>query len=125
MRTLLLVSLLLGTAALAQEFPTKGPATGDPDKNASQPKVYQGCMIRTNGNVMLADQYNQDYKLVGNGRSFDSYVGKEVRVTATDVNPNDSSSDERSMSDAQPQNAPKTLSVESIEKVSDYCSSPK
>ena len=56
MRTLLLFFLLLGTSALAQEFPTKGPATGDPDKNASQPKVYQGCMIRTNGNVMLADQ---------------------------------------------------------------------
>ena len=125
MRTLLLVSLLLGTEAMAQEFPTKGPATGDPDKNASQPKLYHGCMIRTNGNVMLADQSNRDYKLVGNGRSLDSYVGKEVRITASDVNPNDASSDERSMSDGQPQNAPKTLSVESIEKVSDYCSSPK
>lgn len=125
MRPLLLISLFLATAALAQEFPTKGPATGDPDKNASQPKTYQGCVIRTSGNIMLADQSNRDYKLVGNGESFDAYVGKEVRITASDVNPNDTSSDERSMSDAQPQNAPKTLSVESIEKVSDYCSSPK
>ena len=125
MRTLLLVSLLLGTVAFAQEFPTKGPATGDPNKNASQPKTYEGCVIRANGSIMLADQSNRDYKLVGNGKSLDSYVGKEVRVTGADVNPNDPSSDERSVSDTQPQNGPKVLSVENIEKISDYCSSPK
>lgn len=125
MRTLLLVSLLLGTAAFAQEFPTKGPATGDPNKNASQPKIYQGCVIRTNGSIMLADRSNRDYRLVGNGKSLDSYVGKEVKVTASDVNPNDPSSDERSVSGTEPQNGPKVLSVENIEKVADYCSSPK
>jgi hypothetical protein len=125
MRTLLLISLFLGAAAMAQEFPTKGPATEDPNKNASQPKTYQGCVIRSSGSVMLADPFNRDYKLVGNGKSLDSYVGQEVKITAGDVNPNDSSSDERSLHDGNPQNAPKTLNVENIEKVSDYCSSPK
>jgi hypothetical protein len=110
---------------VAQEFPTKGPATKDPNKNASQPKIYQGCMIRANGSIMLADQYNRDYKLVGNGKKLESYVGQEVKITASDVNPNDPSSDERSVNDANPQNAPKSLSVENIEKVSNYCSSPK
>jgi hypothetical protein len=125
MRALLLTFLLTATAALAQEFPTKGPATKDPNKNASQPKVYQGCMIRSNGSIMLADQYNRDYKLVGNGKTLDSYVGQEVKITASDVNPNDPSSDERSVNDANPRNAPQALSVEDIEKVSNYCSSPK
>lgn len=125
MRTLFLTVLLAATAALAQEFPTKGPATKDPNENASQPKVYQGCMIRSNGSFMLADQANRDYKLVANGKSLDSYVGQEVKITASDVNPDDPSSNERSMSDGQTQNTPRTLSVQSIEKVSNYCSSPK
>jgi hypothetical protein len=125
MRALLLTFLLTATAALAQEFPTKGPATNDPNKNASQPKIYQGCMIRSSGSIMLADQENRDYKLVANGKSLDSYVGQEVQITAIDVNPNDSSSDERGMSDGQTQNTPRTLSVEDIQKVSNYCSSPK
>jgi hypothetical protein len=127
MRTLhlLLLSLSLSSAALAQEFPPKGPATGDPNENASRPKTYQGCVIRANKTIMLADQSNRDYKLVGDDKSLESYIGKEVRITATDVNTNDPSSDERSVSGTEPQNAPKSLSVENIEKVSDYCSSPK
>jgi hypothetical protein len=125
MRALFLTFLLVATAAVAQEFPTKGPATNDPNKNASQPKIYQGCVIRSNGSIMLADQQNRDYKLVGNGKKLDSYVGQEVKITASDVNPNDPSSDERSVNDANPRNAPQTLSVENVEKVSDYCRSPK
>ena len=46
-------------------------------------------------------------------------------MSASDVNPSDASSDERSMSDAKLQNTPKTLSVESIEKVSNYFRSLK
>jgi hypothetical protein len=125
MRALFLTFFLVANAAVAQEFPTKGPATNDPNKNASQPKIYHGCMIRSNGSIMLADQENRDYKLVGNGKKLDSYVGQEVKITASDVNPNDPSSDERSVNDANPQNAPHTLAVENIEKVSNYCSSPK
>jgi hypothetical protein len=125
MRTLFLTLLLTVTAALAQEFPTQGPATNDPNKNASQPKIYRGCMIRSSGSIMLADPSNRDYKLVANGKALDSYVGQEVRITATDSNPNDSSSDEHSMSDGQTQNTPRTLNVEDIQKVANYCSSPK
>jgi len=125
MRALFLSFFLVTTAALAQEFPTKEATTNDPDKNASQPKIYQGCMIRSSGSIMLADESNRDYKLIANGKTLDSYVGQEVKITASNVNPSDASSAERSRSDAQPQNTPPTLSVENIEKVSNYCSSPK
>jgi hypothetical protein len=110
---------------VAQEFPTKRPATNDPNANSSQPKTYQGCMIRSNGSIMLTDQANRDYKLIANGKSLDSYVGQEVKITAGDVNPGDPSSHERSMSDGQTENTPRTLNVEDIQKVSNYCSSPK
>jgi DNA/RNA endonuclease YhcR with UshA esterase domain len=125
MRKLLLTFLLLSIGAVAQEFPTQGPATQDHDKNSSRPKSYQGCVIRSNGSIMLADQYNRDYKLVGNGKSLDSYVGQEVKLTASNVNPSDPSSDERSISDGKPANSPQTLNVEDIAKVSDRCHSPK
>lgn len=125
MRTLFVTLLMFMATALAQEFPTKGPATKDPDKNASQPKIYQGCMIRANGSIMLADQENRDYKLVGHGKTLDSYVGQEVKITASDVNPGDPSSNQHGMSDGEAQNTPRTLSVEDIQKVSNYCRSPK
>ena len=82
-------------------------------------------MIRSNGSIMLTDQANRDYKLIANGKSLDSYVGQEVKITAGDVNPGDPSSDERNMSDGQTENTPRTLNVEDIQKVSNYCSSPK
>jgi hypothetical protein len=82
-------------------------------------------MIRANGSIMLADQENRDYKLVGNGKTLDSYVGQEVKITASDVNPGDPSSNQHGMSDGEAQNTPRTLSVEDIQKVSNYCRSPK
>ena len=124
MRPLFLM-FLFTAAAVAQEYPTKGPATNDPAAKSSQPKIYQGCMIRSSGSIMLADQANRDYKLIANGKPLDSFVGQEVKITASDVIPSDASSDERSTSDAKLQNTPQTLSVESIEKISNYCSSPK
>lgn len=125
MRSLLLTVLLISTTVVAQDFPAKGPATNDHDANSSQPRIYQGCMIRSSGSIMLADQANRDYKLVANGKSLDSYVGQEVKITASDVNPGGASPDERSMSDGQTQSTPRTLSVEDIQKISNYCSSPK
>jgi hypothetical protein len=124
MRAIILALLLAGAGTTAQEFPTKGPATGDPTKNSSEPRQYQGCVIRVNGNIMLADEENHDFRLVGE-RKFDSYVGQEVQITAHNVNPSDPSSDERSMADAQPRNQPVTLEVEDIQKVSNTCRSPK
>lgn len=86
---------------------------------------YQGCVIRSNGGVMLTDASNRDYKLVSSARKLDSYVGQEVRITATLMNPNDPSSDEKSVSGEPPQNQPKTLDVQDIAKLADKCSSPK
>lgn len=74
---------------------------------------------------MLADAKNKDYILVSSGRSLDEYVGQEVKLSAINMNPSDTSSDEHGMSAEQPQGQPMTLDVENIQKVSDKCSSPQ
>ena len=74
---------------------------------------------------MLADPSNTNYKPVSNTGSLDSYVGQEVRITATSINPADTSSDEKSVSGGEPQKPPKSLDVEDIAKVADHCTSPK
>lgn len=125
MRVLIAAVLLMFGVAYAQESPTKGPATGDPSANSTTPKTYQGCVIRSNGKIMLADAQNQDYVLVSSGRSLDDYVGQEVKLSAINMNPSDTSSDEHGMSAEQPQGQPMTLDVENIQKVSDKCSSPQ
>jgi len=117
--------LMMFGVAYAQESPMKGPATGDPSANSTTPKTYQGCVIRSNGKIMLADSKNNDYILVSSGRALDDYVGQEVRLSAINMNPSDASSDEHGMSAEQPQGQPMTLDVENIQRVSEKCSSPQ
>jgi len=123
MRILLAVYVLTSAFLVGQETPLKGP-NRDPKSQAGTPKTYQGCVIRSNGKVMLTDASNTDYKLVSRARSLDTYVGQEVRITASIMNPNDGSSDERSAATDEPQE-PRTLDVKDIAKVADHCSSPK
>jgi hypothetical protein len=124
MRLLIPALVLLSTLAVAQEMPTRGPATGDPTANSTTPRTYRGCVIRSNGSVMLADASNQDYILVSSGHSLDSYVGQEVTIRAANVNPSDPSSDERGINAEQPVGQPMTLNVEDIQKTADHCTSP-
>lgn len=124
MRTLLLAFLLMAACAAAQEFPVKGPATKDPTKNSSQLRTYQGCVSRSQNGIALETISKQQFRLTGSV-SLDSYVGKEVRIDAHNVNPNDPSSSERSMSSTEPQNVPVSLVVEHIQKVSDTCKPQK
>lgn len=124
MRVLFAAVLLTFAVAYAQESPNKGPATGDRTANSTTPMTYQGCLIRSNGKIMLADAKNKDYILVSSGRSLDEYVGQEVKISAINMNPSDPSSDEHGMSAEQPQRQPMTLDVEDIRKISDKCSSP-
>jgi len=132
-----LTTLVLTSAFLAaQEAPTKAP-NHDPNPQVSGPNAYQGCVIKSNGKVMLTDSSNKDYILVRNARStgtvvgserapsLESYLGQEVRITATMMNPNDPSLDDSSVHGQKPQNLPATLDVEEIAKVADHCSSPK
>jgi len=122
---LLSTALLSSLLVFAQESPDKGPATVDRTANSTTPLPYQGCVIRSNGKIMLADAKNQDYILVSSGRSLDAYVGQEVKLSAVNMNPSDPSSDQHGMSAEQPQGQPMTLDVENIQKVSDKCSSPQ
>jgi hypothetical protein len=126
MRTLILL-LLISACVFAQESPTRdGRANRDPDANSSAPKTYQGCVIRSSGSIVLADPAGKEYKLTSrSGRQIDTYVGQEVQIIASDVNPADPSSGERSVTAGQPKNGPVALDVEQIEKVADHCSSPK
>ena len=126
MRTLILL-LLVSTCVLAQESPTRdGRANRDPNANSSAPKTYQGCVIRSSGSIVLAGPTGREYKLTSrSGRQIDTYVGQEVQIIASDVNPADPSSGERSVTTGQPKNGPVALDVEQIQKVADHCSSPK
>ena len=124
MRLLMSALVLLSTFAVAQEMPTRGPANGDRTANSTTPRNYRGCVIRSNGSVMLADASNQDYILVSSGHSLDSYVGQEVTIRAANVNPSDSSSDEHGINAEQPVGQPMTLNVEDIQKTADHCTSP-
>jgi len=116
--------VLVSVCAVAQEVPTQGPQR-DPNPQSTLPKTYQGCVIRSNGNVMLTDASNIDYKLVSNARSLESYVGQEVRITASKITPGDPSSDDRAAVAEKAPRQPATLDVEAIAKVADHCSSPK
>ncbi len=126
MRTLILLLLISGCVC-AQESPTRdGRANRDPNANSSDPKTYQGCVIRSSGSIVLADPMGKEYKLASrNGVQIDTYVGHEVQIIASDVNPADPSSGERSVTTGQPKNGPVALDVEQIQKVADHCSSPK
>ena len=122
---LICAALVSSVAVLAQESPEKGPATGDPTANSTKPMTYQGCVIKSNGKIMLTDEKNKDYILVSSGRPLDEYLGQEVKLSAFIISPSDASSDEHGMSAEQPQGQPMTLDVEDIQKISDKCSSPQ
>ncbi len=125
MRVIVPALLLISAGAFAQESPNRGPAMGDPTANSTTPRTYQGCVIRSGGKVMLTDVSNKDYQLVSSAHSLDSYVGEEVKITASSINPSDPSSDERGISAEQPQGQPMTLDVQDIQRVSDRCTSPQ
>ena len=124
MRILLAILLLSSTFIAAQESPTQAP-NRDPNPQSTRPASYEGCVIRENGKIKLTDPSNIDYILVSSARSLESYVGQEVRVTATPMKASDPSSDEKSVGSGEPQNRPKTLDVAGIAKVADHCTSPK
>ena len=126
MRTLF-VLLLFSVTAFAQESPSRdGRANRDPNANASQLQTYQGCVIRSSGEIVLADPGGKEYKLLSRrGVDLASYVGQEVQLSASDVNPGDQSSDERSMNSGEARNNIRALDVEQISKVSENCRSPK
>ena len=136
MRFIIAAALVFSSCVFAQEAPLKSPATGDPNENASAPKTYEGCVVRSGGSFVLADASHRNYYLVTpTGNSFQSYVGQqvklksyvgqEVKVTATNVNPNDPSSDERGIGDMNPVHQQPTLAVEHIAMMSNHCSAPK
>lgn len=52
---------------------------------------------------MLTDAQNRDYKLVSSAQKLDSYVGQEVQITVTLMDPNDPSSGEKSVRGEMPQ----------------------
>ncbi len=124
---ILFVLLLLSVPVFAQESPAgDGRANRDPNAGASQLQNYQGCVIRSSGQIVLADPAGKEYKLLSRrGLDLGSYVGQEVRLSASDVNAGDQSSDERSMDSGEARNNLRALNVEEISKVSEKCQSPK
>lgn len=125
MRALWLGFLLMAaTFTAAQEFPIQGPATNDPTANSSQLRTYQGCVVRSGDGIELDGAPHSRFRLMSD-RPLDSYVGKEVRVDAHDVNPNDTSSDEHGVGVVRTPNEPVMLEVEDIQKTAETCNPRK
>src|SRR5213076_842427 len=66
------------------------------DSDAYNPaKEYQGCVIRSGGNILLTTPANKDFKLTRASAStsatttasLDTYVGDEVKIIATQTTP--------------------------------------
>jgi hypothetical protein len=126
MRTLLFL-LAISAAAFAQESPSRdGTANRDPNASSSGVKAYHGCVLRAGGKIALRTADGKQYMLYSReGRQLDSYLGQEVQLNASDVNPDDQSGGERSVSAGQPRNGILALNVEQIQKVSATCASPQ
>jgi len=103
------------------------------DSNAGNPtKEYQGCVIRSGGNILLTTPANKDFKLArtSDGTSdstsapLDTYVGDEVKITATQTTPQNPASPAAEAGAGNTKQGPPTLEVAEITKVSEHCSSP-
>jgi hypothetical protein len=102
------------------------------DSDAGNPaKEYQGCVIRSGGNILLATPANKDFKLTRASGStsattaqLDTYVGDEVKITATQTTPQNPASPAAEAGAGNTKQGPPTLEVAEITKVSEHCSSP-
>jgi hypothetical protein len=148
-KAVLLAAALLacGALAVAQE---STPATGATETNsASSANTVQGCLTGTSGAYMLTDANGTKYQLQGDESKMGENVNKEVQVTGTPGSqasasatnspesnaPGNASAGEASGSNAgnstsgtatgstATASVAKTLSVTSIQKVADTCSS--
>jgi hypothetical protein len=99
------------------------------DSNADNPaKEYQGCVIRSGGNILLTTPANKDFRLTRASAStsvqLDTYVGDEVKITATQTTPQNPASPAAEAGAGNTKQGPPTLEVAEITKVSEHCSSP-
>ena len=122
----LLLIFLIPAACLSQQ------QSAARDSDAYNPaKEYQGCVIRSGGNILLTTPANKDFKLTStSGTSasttaqLDTYVGDEVKITATQTTPQKPASPAAEAGAGNTKQGPPTLEVAEITKVSEHCSSP-
>jgi len=89
--TRLLLFFLIPAACFSQQ------QSAGRDSDAGNPaKEYQGCVIRSGGNILLTTPANKDFKLASTSGStsapLDTYVGDEVKITATQTTPQNAAS---------------------------------
>ena len=138
--------LVCGALAVAQDT---APTPGTADANSATSSTVQGCLSGTSGNYMLTDATGASYQLQGEESQLADNVNKEVEITGT-VSSSASASATNSPDASAPGNATageasgstapgntsgteagasatanvgKTLSVTSVRKVADSCSS--
>jgi hypothetical protein len=122
MRTLLLL-ILIPAACFCQ-----GDSPGNGNKRESTTdssmKEYQGCVIRSGGDILLTTPANVDFKLSGAPGSLDRYVGDEVKVTASQTAPDNAGSPAADATAGNTKQGPQTIEVAEITKIAERCSSP-
>jgi hypothetical protein len=117
--------LFLLSLSSINAFPqTSRPGGGNlgPDINSNVPHHYQGCVKRSNGRIILAESSGKTYQLLSSSVSVDRYLGREVRILASEINPGDPSSAERGI--ATGESAPDTLDISEISNLAGQCSRP-
>jgi len=118
-----LLFLLIPAACFCQEQSTAHESDG-----GNPAKEYQGCVIRSGGNILLTTPANKDFKLARASATtsvqLDTYVGDEVKITATQTTPENPASPAAEAGAGNTKQGPPTLEVVEITKVSEHCSSP-
>ena len=122
----LLLIFLIPAACLSQQ------QSAARDSDAGPTKEYQGCVIRSGGNILLTTPANKDFKLTRASAStsatttasLDTYVGDEVKIIATQTTPQNPASPAAEAGAGNTKQGPPTLEVAEITKVSEHCSSP-
>ena len=113
-------SILIGLPAFAQMYPTDRSFTRT--ANSSVPVEYDGCLQRASSGLLFNSSQGK-YYLVSGTVSLQGYVGQNVHIIASNINPGDPSSDERSFASGEPLHQPPTLDVTDISISGGVCNS--
>jgi hypothetical protein len=123
-RTLILAFCFLaftGISAIAQMYPSNTNFTRR--TNSSVPSVYEGCLQRSSGGLLLTSSEGKNYYLVSGTVSLNGYIGQNVRIVANNINSADPSSGERGFGSGEPATGPLTLDVANISQAGNGCKS--
>ncbi len=82
-KMLIVVTVLLGTVALAQQQPATSESNANAAANARGQTTIQGCLVGARTKPTLVTSNGIAYRLQGNAEALRDYDGRLVTVTGT------------------------------------------